>query len=55
MAGFDKQIAQMAERVLIRPRPIDYFTGVFAAEVTPGIPGVKPVTINDRCEDEGAH
>ncbi|KAL1504277.1 hypothetical protein AB1Y20_010686 [Prymnesium parvum] len=45
MAGFDKQIAQMAERVLIRPRPIDYYTGVFASEVTPGIPGVKPVTV----------
>jgi len=45
MAGFDKQIAQMAERLLIRPRPIDYYTGVFAAEVIPGEPGVKPVTI----------
>jgi dihydrolipoamide dehydrogenase len=31
--------------LLIRERPIDYRTGVFAAEVTPGIPGVKPVTI----------
>jgi len=30
---------------LIRPRAIDYRTGVFASEVTPGIPGVKPVTI----------
>jgi len=45
MAAFDKQIAQQAERVLIRPRPIDYYTGVFAAEVIPGIPGVKPVTV----------
>jgi len=45
MAGFDKQIAQMAERLLIRPRPIEYYTGVFAAEVTPGEPGKKPVTI----------
>jgi len=45
MAGFDKQIAQLAERILIRPRDIDYRTNVFASKVTPGIPGVKPVTI----------
>ena len=42
MAGFDKQIAQMAERVLIRPRPIDYYTGVFAAEVIPGLTILPP-------------
>ena len=29
----------------MRPRNIDYRTGVFASKVTPGIPGVKPVTI----------
>jgi dihydrolipoamide dehydrogenase len=45
MAGFDKQIAQLAERILIKPRNIDYRTNVFASKVTPGIPGVKPVTI----------
>jgi dihydrolipoamide dehydrogenase len=45
MFFFDKQIAQLAERLLIRPRNIDYRTGVFASKVTPGIPGVKPVTI----------
>jgi dihydrolipoamide dehydrogenase len=45
MPGFDREIAKLAERILIRPRPIDYRTGVFASEVTPGIPGVKPVTI----------
>lgn len=45
MPGFDREIAKMAERLLIRPRSIDYRTGVFASEVTPGIPGVKPVTI----------
>ena len=45
MPTFDKEIAKMAERLLIRDRPIDYRTGVFASEVTPGIPGVKPVTI----------
>jgi len=45
MFFFDKQIAQLAERILIRPRDIDYRTNVFASKVTPGIPGVKPVTI----------
>ena len=45
MFFFDKQIAQLAERLLIRPRAIDYRTNVFASKVTPGIPGVKPVTI----------
>eukprot|EP00614_Pseudopedinella_elastica_P013912 CAMPEP_0172585794 /NCGR_PEP_ID=MMETSP1068-20121228/5169_1 /TAXON_ID=35684 /ORGANISM="Pseudopedinella elastica, Strain CCMP716" /LENGTH=483 /DNA_ID=CAMNT_0013380369 /DNA_START=132 /DNA_END=1583 /DNA_ORIENTATION=+ len=45
MPGFDREIAKMAERLLIKPRKIDYRTGVFASEVTPGIPGVKPVTI----------
>lgn len=45
MPTFDKEIAKQAERLLIRERPIDYRTGVFASKVTPGIPGVKPVTI----------
>ena len=45
MPTFDREIAKQAERMLIRERPIDYRTSVFASEVTPGIPGVKPVTI----------
>lgn len=45
MPTFDREIAKQAERILIRDRPIDYRTGVFASEVTPGIPGEKPVTI----------
>jgi dihydrolipoamide dehydrogenase len=45
MPTFDREIAKQAERLLIRDRPIDFRTGVFAAEVTPGIPGEKPVTI----------
>lgn len=45
MPTFDREIAKQAERLLIRDRPIDYRTNVFAAEVTPGIPGEKPVTI----------
>eukprot|EP00873_Tetraselmis_striata_P039918 jgi/Tetstr1/460182/TSEL_005498.t1 len=45
MPGFDKEIAKMAERTLVRPRNIDYHTNVLATKVTPGVPGVKPVTI----------
>lgn len=45
MPTFDREIAKQAERLLIRDRPIDYRLGVFASEVTPGIPGKKPVTI----------
>jgi dihydrolipoamide dehydrogenase len=45
MPTFDREIAKQAERLLIRERAIDYRTGVFASKVTPGIPGVKPVTI----------
>lgn len=45
MPTFDREIAKQAERMLIRDRPIDYRTNVFASKVTPGIPGKKPVTI----------
>ncbi|GAB4820403.1 hypothetical protein N2152v2_007449 [Parachlorella kessleri] len=45
MPGFDREIAKLAQRLLIQGRPIDYHTGVIATKVTPGVPGVKPVTI----------
>lgn len=45
MPTFDPEIRRLADRLLIKPRPIDSRTGVFASEVTPGIPGKKPVTI----------
>ncbi|KAK9916992.1 hypothetical protein WJX75_009601 [Coccomyxa subellipsoidea] len=45
MPGFDKEIAKMAQRLLINPRKIDYHTGVLATKVTPGVPGVKPVIV----------
>jgi dihydrolipoamide dehydrogenase len=45
MPAFDSEIRRLADRLLIKPRPIDYRTGVFASEVIPGIPGKKPVTI----------
>ncbi len=45
MPTFDPEIRRLADRLLIKPRPIDSRVGVFASEVTPGIPGEKPVTI----------
>ncbi|KAK9843540.1 hypothetical protein WJX81_008027 [Elliptochloris bilobata] len=45
MPGFDKEIAKLAQRILINPRKIDYHTGVLATKVTPGVPGVKPVLV----------
>jgi dihydrolipoamide dehydrogenase len=45
MPGFDKEIAKLAQRLLINGRPIDFHTNVLATKVTPGVPGVKPVVI----------
>merc|ERR1719440_2502490 len=45
MPFFDKQIAQQADKILIRPRNIDSYTGVFASEIIPGVPGIRPVTV----------
>lgn len=45
MPTFDPEIRRLAERLLIKPRNIDSRTGVFASEVTPGVPGVKPCII----------
>merc|ERR1711966_10090 len=45
MPTFDPEIRRMADRVLIQPRKVDGYTSVFAAEVTPGELGKKPVKI----------
>lgn len=45
MPAFDREIARLAERLLITPRGIDYRTGVFASKVTPGKLGERPVII----------
>lgn len=45
MPSFDTEIRRLADRLIIKPRAIDSRVGVFASEVIPGIPGVKPVTI----------
>ena len=38
MPGFDPEISKIAERVLIKPRDIETYSGVFATKVTPGAP-----------------
>ena len=45
MPSFDAEIRRLGERLLIKTRAIDTRTGVLAAEVIPGIPGQRPVTI----------
>ena len=45
MPTFDPDIRRIADRLLVKGRNIDSRVGVFASEVTPGIPGKKPVTI----------
>jgi dihydrolipoamide dehydrogenase len=45
MPTFDPEIRRIADRLLIKGRGIDSRVGVFASEITPGIPGVRPVQI----------
>ncbi|KAJ8601554.1 hypothetical protein CTAYLR_005238 [Chrysophaeum taylorii] len=45
MPAFDREIARLAERLLLTPRGIDYRTGVFASKVTAGKRGERPVII----------
>ncbi|KAL6324092.1 hypothetical protein AAG906_006363 [Vitis piasezkii] len=45
MPGFDPEIGKLAQRVLINPRKIDYYTGVFASKITPAKDG-NPVMID---------
>ena len=45
MPGFDKEVAKLAQRVLINPRNIDYHTGVLATKVTPGAPLHRPCSL----------
>ncbi|KAL6513305.1 Dihydrolipoyl dehydrogenase 2, mitochondrial [Orobanche gracilis] len=44
MPGFDPEIGKLAQRVLINPRKIDSYTGVFASKITAAKDG-KPVQI----------
>lgn len=45
MPTFDPEIRRLADRLLIKTRPIDSRVGVFASEVTPGVEGQRPVII----------
>lgn len=45
MPTFDPEIRRIADRLLIKGRGIDSRVGVFASEITPGEPGVRPVSI----------
>mmetsp|Transcript_1179 Transcript_1179/g.3511 ORF Transcript_1179/g.3511 Transcript_1179/m.3511 type:complete len:518 (+) Transcript_1179:703-2256(+) len=45
MPAFDREVAKVAERLLLANRGVDYRTAVFASKVTPGILGEKPVVI----------
>jgi dihydrolipoamide dehydrogenase len=38
MPGFDRDIAKLAERVLINPRDIETYSGIYAKKITPGSP-----------------
>jgi dihydrolipoamide dehydrogenase len=40
MPGFDRDIAKIAERLLITPRDIETHVGIYAKSVTPGVPVV---------------
>lgn len=55
MAGFDPDIRKLADRILIKPRPIDSRVNVFASKVTPGEPGKKPCTIEMIDADTKEH
>ena len=55
MPTFDREIAKLAERLLIKPRAIDYRVGVFASSVTPGIPGERPCVVKLTDAATGLH
>ncbi len=40
MPGFDRDIAKLAERVLINPRDIETYSGIYAKKIIPGSPVV---------------
>ncbi|MBR8828152.1 MAG: dihydrolipoyl dehydrogenase [Gomphosphaeria aponina SAG 52.96 = DSM 107014] len=44
MPTFDPDIAKIAQRVLIAPRDIDTYAGVFATKITPGAPVIIELT-----------
>jgi dihydrolipoamide dehydrogenase len=53
MPGFDRDIAKLAERVLITPRDIETYVGVYAKRVIPGSPVVIELANFKTKEDVG--
>ncbi|NWF62516.1 MAG: dihydrolipoyl dehydrogenase [Fischerella sp.] len=53
MPGFDRDIAKLAERVLITPRDIETYVGVYAKRVIPGSPVVIELADFKTKEDVG--
>ena len=49
MPGFDREIAKLAQRVLINPRSIDFHTGVLASKVIPGLRRIAPLLCSRVC------
>lgn len=53
MPGFDRDIAKLAERVLITPRDIETYVGIYAKRVIPGSPVVIELANFKTKEDVG--
>ncbi|NJL10602.1 MAG: dihydrolipoyl dehydrogenase [Calothrix sp. SM1_7_51] len=53
MPGFDRDIAKLAERVLISPRDIETYVGIYAKKVIPGSPVVIELANFKTKEDVG--
>ncbi|MEA5554226.1 dihydrolipoyl dehydrogenase [Anabaena cylindrica UHCC 0172] len=53
MPGFDRDIAKLAERVLIAPRPIETRVGIYAKRIIPGAPVVIELANFQTKEDAG--
>lgn len=51
MPGFDRDIAKLAQRVLITPRDIETYTGIYAKKITPGSPVVIELANFETKED----
>ena len=51
MPGFDRDIAKLAQRVLITPRDIETYTGIYAKKVIPGSPVIIELANFETKED----
>ena len=51
MPGFDRDIAKLAQRVLITPRDIETYTGIYAKKIIPGSPVIIELANFETKED----